>query len=147
MQTYRGRACHLPAPFAMHMPWPLRVVQLNPMHAALGARTEDIFHVLKKADILGLCGTQQRALEGFPCAKSRCQGRLAVEAGWSGAPMTNRSAGVPISLGSHFREQDISEVHHGPSELAGRFLAVRLKNCRAALAPPPHCCLLPTLPL
>ena len=98
------------------------------MHAA-GWRLQDLVSNTKNYDVVGLIGTQRRAVVGKEKEAQQSSfgsKRFLIEAGRARAPLTNKAAGVGLYLGSAVKPSHVREVRVPPAAVQGRGLLVRL---------------------
>ena len=90
-----------------------RILLCSPF-SATGLRLAEIVQAIPNYDLVGLVGSQRRYLPRLPSTREasqfKCEGRLVLDAGWAPAPLSNKSIGVSLVLGTRFRLCHIQEV-------------------------------------
>ena len=93
----------------------LRVLHYNPF-SANQLRLEEILRATRNFSIACLVATQRRALVGLEVGYSKQFGCTIVEAGWAGAPLSNKSAGdthrtaQTFHFGAHTSDMDTTTI-------------------------------------
>ena len=116
-------------PGSMARSYKLAFLGFNVLAATTEERLSDIARSTRNFDVVALVGTQRRCrLDDHQPVRRRVEGRVFVDAGWARGPLTNKSTGCGLLFGGRVKQHDLVAAWVPPRALAGRALAVRVRN-------------------
>ena len=105
---------------------PIRVLSYNPLSCNCDDRWNDILDEASNFDCIGLNGTGEVFADSVK--SYRKLGFNIVSCGFSRSPLTNRSCGVALAMGTRFMSARFFETKFAGGRITGRGVALRIKS-------------------